>query len=80
MKLPQQTNDTENTLKALGKLSRRVATLQSTGAEPSTDVLIEMFDELGRALDEAPIIPAGTYTRFKARIKERILYSMFDQD
>lgn len=78
LKLPQHTNATENVLKHLGKLSRRIVVLQNSGIELDQGLFIELSNELGHALDDAPIIPAHTYKQFKPIIKERIIYSTFD--
>lgn len=79
LKLPQHTNATENALKDLGKLSRRVFAQISMRTPPPTATYMEdMFKELAGCIDEAPIIPANIYIKLKPLIQQRILYSSFD--
>lgn len=78
LKLPQHINSTENVLKHLGKLSRRIFILKSAGDVVDPAAFMEIAAELGYALDEAPIIPAHTYKKLKPLINERLLYSTFD--
>jgi hypothetical protein len=78
LKLPQHTNATENALKNLGRLSRKAFALMSSGAPVTHDVIEKMFQELASCIDEAPIIPARMYIKFKPLIRQRILYSSFD--
>ena len=79
LKLPQHTNDCENTLKSLGKLSRRVYTFMASGMEVTPDLMQGIWDELGDTLETAPIIPYHTYEKFKPLIERKTIYSSFDK-
>lgn len=79
LKLPQHTNATENVLKTLGKLSRKVFVLQHSPGPVDPKLILEIAEELGKAMDDAPIIPAHTYKQLKPMINERIIYSTFDE-
>lgn len=78
LKLPQHSNATENTLKSLGRLSRKVYANITTGASVPPEMIQDMFNELADCIDDAPIIPAKMYEKFKPLMEKRIVYSSFD--
>lgn len=76
LKLPQHMNATENTLKSLGILSRKIYTLK--GEPPTRALMISIWEELGEAIKDAPIIPFHTLERIQPLANKRIIYSIFD--
>lgn len=79
LKLPQHMNATENTLKSLGVLSRRIYTCMMTNVEPTSELISGIWNELGDAIKDAPIIPFHTLEQLQPLAKKRMIYSMFDE-
>lgn len=78
LKLPQHMNATENTLKSLGILSRKIHTYMMTNFEPTPELIAGIWNELGDAIKDAPIIPFHTLEQLQPLAKKRMIYSMFD--